>query len=60
MQGSLRVTTWAMTKSPAVRSYVELWEVLHPNTGSEKLHIRQDYIYKSYVEGDVVEEGGTV
>jgi hypothetical protein len=49
-----------MTKSPAVRSYVELWEVLHPNTGSEKLHIRQDYIYKSYVEGGVVEEGGTV
>jgi hypothetical protein len=49
-----------MTKSPAVRSYVELWEILHPNTGSEKLHIQQDYDYKTCAEGDVVEEGGMV
>jgi hypothetical protein len=38
----------------------ELWENLHPNTGSEKLHIQQDYNYKSCAEEDVVEEGGTV
>jgi hypothetical protein len=39
-----------MTKNPAVRSYVGLWEVLQPDTGDEKLHIQQDYDCKSYVE----------
>jgi hypothetical protein len=33
---------------PKVLWYIELWEVLHPNIGSEKLHIQQDYLQELY------------